>query len=152
MIFFPWIIFPQAPENTVRIISNFFENSQRFWKSRYTTGINNTCGKFATGANYTSAKFATGINETGCKLSHRYCWCCWYRWPICRGGRSTNCKSTNLWSYKICYICGILLVWQFADLWFEIPIFLRFADPYFLPDLKLCKSANSLLFSLQIHT
>ncbi len=34
-------------------------------KSRYTTGINNTCGKFATGVSYTSGKFATGINENG---------------------------------------------------------------------------------------
>ena len=43
-------------------------------------------------------------------------------------------------------------MWQFADLQFAYPIFLRFADPNFVVDLKLCKSANSLLFSLQIHT
>ncbi len=75
-------------------------------KSRYTTGINNTCGKFATGVVDTNGKFATGINDTGGKLSHQYHWCCWYWWPICRGGQSTNCKSANLWTYKICYICG----------------------------------------------
>ncbi len=75
-------------------------------KSRYTTSINNTCGKFATSVSYTSGKFATGVNDNGGKLSHWYHWCCWYRWPICRGGRSTNCKSANLWTYKICYICG----------------------------------------------
>jgi hypothetical protein len=34
-------------------------------KSRYTTGINNTCGKFATGVSYTSGKFATGVNDNG---------------------------------------------------------------------------------------
>ncbi len=28
--FFPWIIFPQVPENNIRIISNFFENSRRY--------------------------------------------------------------------------------------------------------------------------
>ncbi len=28
--FFPWNIFPQAPENNTRVISNFFENSQRY--------------------------------------------------------------------------------------------------------------------------
>ena len=122
-------------------------------KSRYTTGINNTCGKFATGVSYTSGKFATSINDNAGKLSHRYHWCCWYRWPICRGGQSTNCKSANLWTYKICYIFADLLqMWQFADLRFAYPIFLRFADPNFFVDLKLCKSANSLLFSLQIHT
>jgi hypothetical protein len=43
-------------------------------------------------------------------------------------------------------------MWQFADLQFAYPIFLRFADPNFFVDLKPCKSANSLLFSLQIHT
>jgi hypothetical protein len=32
-------------------------------KSRYTTGFNNTCGKFATGVSYTSGKFATGVND-----------------------------------------------------------------------------------------
>ncbi len=26
--FFPWITFPQAPENNIRVILNFFENSQ----------------------------------------------------------------------------------------------------------------------------
>jgi len=62
-------------------------------KSRYTTGINNTCGKFATGVSYTSGKFATGVNDNGGKLSHRYHWCCWYRWPICRGGRSQSTYS-----------------------------------------------------------
>jgi hypothetical protein len=41
-------------------------------KSRYTTGINNTCGKFATGVSYTSGKFATGINENSGELSHWY--------------------------------------------------------------------------------
>jgi hypothetical protein len=43
-------------------------------------------------------------------------------------------------------------MWQFADLRFAYPIFLRFVDPNFFVNLKLCKSANFLLFSLQIHT
>jgi hypothetical protein len=40
-------------------------------KSRCTTGINNTCGKFVTGVNYTSGKFAgsgagtAGVVDTG---------------------------------------------------------------------------------------
>ncbi len=28
--FFSWITFPQAPDNNIRIISNFFENSRRY--------------------------------------------------------------------------------------------------------------------------
>ncbi len=28
--FFSWLIFPQAPENNIRVISNFFENSRRY--------------------------------------------------------------------------------------------------------------------------
>ncbi len=43
---FSWIIFPQAPEHNIRAISNFFENSLRYSKSRCTTGINNTGGKW----------------------------------------------------------------------------------------------------------
>ncbi len=39
----PWTIFPEAPENNFRVLSNFFENSR---KSRCTIGINNTGGKF----------------------------------------------------------------------------------------------------------
>ncbi len=34
-------------------------------KSRCTTGINNTGGKFSTGVNDTGGKFATGVNNTG---------------------------------------------------------------------------------------
>ncbi len=107
-------------------------------KSRYTTSINNTCGKFATGVSYTSGKFATGVND-----SHWYHWCCWYRWPVCRGGRSTNCKSANLWTYKICYICGPsanLAICRFAIC---VPYIFAIWGPKFFVDLKPCKSANS---------
>jgi hypothetical protein len=37
-------------------------------KSRCTTGINDTGGKFAPGVNVTGSKFATGINDTGGKF------------------------------------------------------------------------------------
>ncbi len=100
-------LFSPKPLKIMLESSKIFKKIRRdIRKSRYTTGINNTCGKFATGVSYTSGKFATVINDNGGKLSQRYHWCCWYRWPICRGGRSTNCKSANLWTYKICYICG----------------------------------------------
>ncbi len=63
--FFSWIIFPQALENNFRIISNFFEIRGDIRKSRCTTGVNDTGGKFANGVNDTGGKFATGVNETG---------------------------------------------------------------------------------------
>jgi hypothetical protein len=78
--FFSWISFPPAPEYPIRTVWNFFENS---WirKSRCTTGINDTGGKFATGINDTStkdngSKFATGVNNTGGKQWEQLsdCW------------------------------------------------------------------------------
>ncbi len=84
-VFFSWITFPQAPDNNIRIISNFFENSRRYL--RCTTGVNDTGGKlppvsrtlaanlppvsrtpaanFATSSPCvvdTGGKFATGVN------------------------------------------------------------------------------------------
>ena len=46
---FLWITFPQAPDNNIRIISNFFEIRGDIRKSRCTTGVVDTGGKFATG-------------------------------------------------------------------------------------------------------
>ncbi len=42
-------------------------------KSRCTTGINDTGGKFATGVNDTGGKIAAGINDTGGKFFHQFC-------------------------------------------------------------------------------
>jgi hypothetical protein len=76
--FFSCIIFPQAPENNSGLISNFFWNLPRYIrKSRCTTRVNNTSGKFAsdtsskfaTSVNYTCGKFATSINNTGGKFA-----------------------------------------------------------------------------------
>jgi hypothetical protein len=116
-------------------------------KSRYTTGINNTCGKFATGINYStpvanlllvSTKTAvnfptgtTGLVDTDGQFAEV-------------GGP----QIANLWTYKICHICrpsANVAICRFADLRFANPIFLRFADPNFFADLKLCKSANVLI-------
>ena len=38
-VFFSLIIFPQAPENNVRVISNFTENSRRYSQARFTTAL-----------------------------------------------------------------------------------------------------------------
>ncbi len=117
-------------------------------KSGYTTGINNTCGKFATRVSYTSGKFATGVNDNGGKLSHRYHWCCWYRWPTCRGGRSTNCKSANLWTYKICYICGPsanVAICRFAIC---VPYIFAICGPKFFCGLKTLQFRKFFTFLL----
>ena len=45
--FSTWISFPQAPDYTIRVVSNFFENSQRdIRSSRCTTGVVDTGGKW----------------------------------------------------------------------------------------------------------
>jgi hypothetical protein len=41
-------MFPQAPEINIRVISNFYKIRGDIRKSRCTTGINDTGGKFAT--------------------------------------------------------------------------------------------------------
>jgi hypothetical protein len=58
---FSVIIFFQAPENSIRVTSNFFENSGDICKSRCTTGINDTGVKFATD---TVGVVDTGVNAT----------------------------------------------------------------------------------------
>jgi hypothetical protein len=50
---------------------NFFYSVR---KSKCTTRINNTGGKFATGINDIRGKFATGINDTSGKFYHQFCW------------------------------------------------------------------------------
>ncbi len=75
---------PPSPEYTIRAVSNFFENSQRYSQlhvdHRYqfatgvkiATGINDTGGKFATSFTSvvdTGGKFATGVNDTGGKFA-----------------------------------------------------------------------------------
>jgi hypothetical protein len=80
--FFSCIIFPQAPKNNTRVISNFFENSwrysqgqifqqyQRHWRqivgTRSADAVD-TGGKFATDVNDTYGKFATGFKDTSGK-------------------------------------------------------------------------------------
>jgi hypothetical protein len=54
--FFSWITFPQAPHNNISIISNFFEIGGDICKSRCTTGVNDTGGKFAAGVNDAGGK------------------------------------------------------------------------------------------------
>jgi hypothetical protein len=57
--------FPLTPKYSTEAVSNFFSKIRGdIRKSRSTTGINDTSGKFATSVNKTGGKFATGINDT----------------------------------------------------------------------------------------
>ncbi len=79
-------------------------------KSRCTTGVNDTGGKFANGINNTGGKFATGINNTGGKFCHRFPLCCWHRWQICH-----RCQRYRL---QICRRCQRRREqYQAADTW-----------------------------------
>jgi hypothetical protein len=67
---------------------NFKKNSARRYL-RYTTGINDTNGKFAACVNYTGGKFDTGINNTSGKFENL---------QICSLQiSSANRKSANWW-------------------------------------------------------
>ncbi len=81
LVFFKNQFPPPAPEYPIRTVSNFSKIRGDIRKSRCTTGINDTGGKFATGVNHTAnfatsfagvvdteGKFATGVNDTGGNL------------------------------------------------------------------------------------
>ncbi len=81
--FFSWISFPQAPEYTIRAVSNFFENSRRYSQlkvdhryQRHRWQIYHRCQRhrwqIATGINDTGSKFATGVVDTGGKQWEYY--------------------------------------------------------------------------------
>ncbi len=63
-------------------------------KSRCTTGVNDTGGKFA-----------AGINETGGKFCHQFPLCCWHRWQ--------NCHRCQRYRRQICRRCQRRR-WKFA--------------------------------------
>ncbi len=89
---FSWISFPQAPEYTIRAVSNFFENSRRYSQLkvdyRYQRHRRQTLppvslvllipvANFATGVNDTGGKFAAGVNPTpvaNCQRYQRHQW------------------------------------------------------------------------------
>jgi hypothetical protein len=91
---FSWITFPKPLKITLWSFQIFSKIRGDIRKSRCTTSVNDTGGKFATslndtggkiaaGINGTGGKFATGINDTGGKFCHQFCLCCWHRWQIC---------------------------------------------------------------------
>ncbi len=67
--FFSWISFPPAPSIPFRPFRIFSKIRPDIRKSRCTTGINDTGGKFATGVNDAGDKVAADINDTGGKFA-----------------------------------------------------------------------------------
>jgi hypothetical protein len=72
-----FFIFPQATDNNIRVISNFSIIRGDIRKSRGTTGINDTGGKFfhwyrCAAVVDTGGKFATGVNDNGGKSYGSY--------------------------------------------------------------------------------
>jgi hypothetical protein len=66
--FFSLIIFPQASQNSIRVISIFFDNSRRYLHVKGHQLYQRHRNKFATGVNDTSGKFATntaGVVDIG---------------------------------------------------------------------------------------
>ncbi len=87
--FFSWINFPQAPEYSIKTVSNFFESLRRYsqlkvchrcqhiYKFLHSSSLSGVCSLIL------FPLFATGVNntrETGGKI---YRQCHWYRGQIC---------------------------------------------------------------------
>ncbi len=68
--FFSWIIFPQAPENNIVVISNLPPVSMALAANfaTSTAGVVNTGSTFSTSVNDIDGKIATGVNDTVGKL------------------------------------------------------------------------------------
>ncbi len=88
--FFSWIIFPQATENNIRVISIFFKNSRIYSQVKVHHGCQRHRWQISAGINDTGGKFATGINDTSGKFCHQFPLCCWHRWQIM--GTISGCR------------------------------------------------------------
>ncbi len=129
---FLWIIFPQAFEIIIRIISNVYKNFRRY---------------------------SQVVVHHLFQWHQRYRCCCCYKRQIFRGDRSGN-KFRNL-VYKTAnpQICGLTKfvifadlphVWQFANLQFVDPIFFAIFWSTFFANLKLLQIRKFIFFSLPI--
>jgi hypothetical protein len=63
---------PQPQNISLGLFQTFSKIRGDIRKSRYTTGIKDTGGKFATSVNVTGSKIAVGINDTGGKFCHQF--------------------------------------------------------------------------------
>ncbi len=118
--FFSWTSFPQASDYTIRVVSNFFENSRR--SSRFATGVNDTGGKWKKPSSrkiliilfghlwvvelthiyifafkFTLRWLQPDIVASICHRCQRHRWqicrrCHWYRWQFATGVVDTGGK------------------------------------------------------------
>jgi hypothetical protein len=101
-------------------------------KSRYTTSINNICGKFATRVSYTSGKFATGVNNNGVNFPVGT------TGVVDTNGQFSEVGGPQIANLQICELikfvtfADLLQMWQFADLRFAYPIFCNLRTQIFL--------------------
>ncbi len=75
--FFSWISVPQAPKYSIGAFLNFFENSWRYSKLMFITGVNDTGDKMFSGVSDTGKKFIAGVVDTGEQFIFPRCR--WYR-------------------------------------------------------------------------
>jgi hypothetical protein len=103
--FFHELPSPKPLKITLGSIRIFSKIRGDILKSRCSTGVNDTGGKFATGVNDTggkvaaaindtSGRFATSINDTGGKFCHQFLLCCWHRWQIM--GTISGCRHLKV--------------------------------------------------------
>ncbi len=98
--FFSWITFPQAPDNIIWIVSNFFENSRRYSQVK----VHHRCQRHRW-------QIAAGINDTGGKFFHQFLLCCWHRWQII--GTISGCRylKVNLKAKIYIYVSSTTQRW-----------------------------------------
>ncbi len=106
-------------------------------KSRCTTDVSDTGGKFAASINDASGKFATSINDTSGKFCHQFRLCCWHWWQTI--GTISGCRhlKVNL-KAKFIYMFPLLPKGDQIKL---LNIFL-IEDFFHLPPVSLAPLAN----------
>ncbi len=83
---FWWINFPEAPEYTLRAVSNFFDNTLRYLqlKVQHRYSFKFTF-KMSAVICILFSLFATSINNTSSTVGKICRHCSWYWWQICHG-------------------------------------------------------------------
>ncbi len=157
--FFSWITFPQAPDNNIRIISNFFENSRRYSQVKVhhvanlppvsMTPVAN-CRRyqrhrqqnFATSSLVLLTPVANLPLVANCHRYQRHRWqichrCHWHRWQII--GTISGCihLKVNLKAKIYIYVSSTTKRWPNKI----IKIFL-IEDFFHLPPVSLTPVAN----------
>jgi hypothetical protein len=96
-IFCTYITFPQISDNSIGVISIFFENSRRFCMSRGTSGINET-------ANLPPIPLIRWYrwqicHQCHCHQKQIFRLCQWYRWQVATGinGNGDELMSLTPW-------------------------------------------------------